>query len=493
MYQQTNIPPGISNVIAISAYDNVMAVKNDGSLVQWGSSAAPATQVPPGVSNLVSIQTKQHTLGLKSDGTVVAWGFNDYGQCNAPAGLSNVVAIGIGFAHSVALRNDGTIVAWGMDAWGQASVPTGLSGVAALSAGANDNLVIATTPGIFISSQPQSILTNVGATVSFSIGASSGVPLNYQWQKSGTNVTGATSSTLTMANAQVSDAGGYAAVISQPSVTVTSSTATLSFFPPPPPSITRQPVSALVLAGSTVTFSASATGALPLSYQWRKNGTNLLGQTGTNLVIVNVQQADAGSYTLLVTNISGSVTSAPAALSIFQSQQYALSPPSTVVSLGGATLPAGLDDVIAIGAGFGQQLAVHSNGTVTCWGSTFLGSSPQPPAGLSNVVAVASCGIHSIALKSDGTVVGWGQSSTPPAGLSNVVAISSGHDHSVALKADGTAVAWGGVSVGPPLHNSNLVAIAAGNSYTLGLCNDGITEATSTAQARRHSRSAMPS
>lgn len=182
--------------------------------------------------------------------------------------------------------------------------------------------------------------------------------------------------------------------------------------------------------------------------------------------------SDAGNYAVVVTNGYGSVTSSPAALTVL-SNTFVLPSPGTVVGLGYA-VPDGLTNVIAIGAGFGQQLAVRNDGTVFCWGSTFLGSSQQPPPGLSNVIAVSSGGIHSMALKSDGTVVGWGQSATPPAGLFGVIAISSGHDHTVALKADGTAVAWGGVQVGPPLYNSNLVSVAAGVNFSLGLRNDGV-------------------
>mgnify|MGYP003342195808 CR=1 FL=1 len=82
-----------------------------------------------------------------------------------------------------------------------------------------------------------------------------------------------------------------------------------------PPSITAQPVGQTVVAGSTATFSVTATGTAPLSYQWFYNGTNLLaGATNTVLALANVQTNQAGSYTVVVTNAYGSVTSAPASL-----------------------------------------------------------------------------------------------------------------------------------------------------------------------------------
>src|SRR5207247_2498452 len=60
------------------------------------------TDVPAGLSNVVALSCGgTHTLALKSDGTVVAWGDNSSGQCNIPNGLTNVIAIAGGGAHSL--------------------------------------------------------------------------------------------------------------------------------------------------------------------------------------------------------------------------------------------------------------------------------------------------------------------------------------------------------------------------------------------------------
>ena len=89
-----------------------------------------------------------------------------------------------------------------------------------------------------------------------------------------------------------------------------------------PPVITTQPTDQAVLEGATGTFTVTATGGLPLSYQWQDNGTNLTdggkiaGSTTTNLVIGNVSAADVGAYTVIVTNIAGAVTSSNALLSL---------------------------------------------------------------------------------------------------------------------------------------------------------------------------------
>jgi len=83
-----------------------------------------------------------------------------------------------------------------------------------------------------------------------------------------------------------------------------------------PPSITLQPVSKTVYAGSTVTFTANATGDGPLGFQWRFNGTNLSNQTTASLTLANVQIARSGSYSLAVNNPAGSALSSNALLTV---------------------------------------------------------------------------------------------------------------------------------------------------------------------------------
>lgn len=82
------------------------------------------------------------------------------------------------------------------------------------------------------------------------------------------------------------------------------------------PAITTQPASVTVEVGATATFTVAATGTLPINYQWRKNGTVVIGATGTSLTLSNVQSADAGAYTVTVTNGFGTVTSSPATLTV---------------------------------------------------------------------------------------------------------------------------------------------------------------------------------
>jgi pectin methylesterase-like acyl-CoA thioesterase/PKD repeat protein len=84
------------------------------------------------------------------------------------------------------------------------------------------------------------------------------------------------------------------------------------------PNILTNPVSVTVTAGVTATFSVAATGVPDPSYQWLMNGTNVINATANNatLVISNALAGDAGLYSVIVSNIAGTVTSSNATLTV---------------------------------------------------------------------------------------------------------------------------------------------------------------------------------
>jgi len=82
---------------------------------------------------------------------------------------------------------------------------------------------------------------------------------------------------------------------------------------PAAPQILAQPVDAVATPGGTVRFTVQ-TSASPASFQWQFNGNDLAGATFTSLTISNVARANAGSYTVAISNSSGRVVSAPARL-----------------------------------------------------------------------------------------------------------------------------------------------------------------------------------
>lgn len=103
-------------------------------------------------------------------------------------------------------------------------------------------------------------------------------------------------------------------------ITIGSATFTINQGAATAVTITTQPTARNVAFGSNVTFTVAATGTAPLSYQWRFNGTNLVngpgvfGATTSTLIVSNVQHARSGNYSVVVSNLRGSVASANAAL-----------------------------------------------------------------------------------------------------------------------------------------------------------------------------------
>ena len=84
-----------------------------------------------------------------------------------------------------------------------------------------------------------------------------------------------------------------------------------------PPGITTQPADQVVDIGFPATFTVTATGTAPLTYQWRFNDADLAGRTGTSLILSNIQPANVGNYTVVVTNASAPpITSRTALLSL---------------------------------------------------------------------------------------------------------------------------------------------------------------------------------
>src|ERR1035437_646270 len=101
-----------------------------------------------------------------------------------------------------------------------------------------------------------------------------------------------------------------------------------------PPAITTQPVSQTLLAGANATFNVVASGSAPLSYQWRFNGGNISGATASGYTKNNVQTASAGSYSVVVTNNSGTATSANAVLTVHMPPTITAQPASVNTGLG---------------------------------------------------------------------------------------------------------------------------------------------------------------
>ncbi|AKC82243.1 hypothetical protein IMCC26134_04675 [Verrucomicrobia bacterium IMCC26134] len=102
------------------------------------------------------------------------------------------------------------------------------------------------------------------------------------------------------------------------------------------PSFATQPQSQGVVAGNSATFTAAATGTPSLLFQWKKNGADISGATSVSYSIPATVASDAGTYTLVVTNSAGSVTSSSATLSVsVAAPALTTQPVSQIVTAGG--------------------------------------------------------------------------------------------------------------------------------------------------------------
>lgn len=161
---------------------------------------------------------------------------------------------------------------------------------------------------------PQDLTVNQGQLIQFTVAASGTGPLAYQWRHAGDDLAGATSATFLKFNAQPADAGVYQVVITNAFGALTSAPVLLVV--QTAPWIAAQPQSLVVAAGDPATFSVTATGVPAPTYQWRFQGVDLPGATGSSYTRTAVQPADVGDYTVVVSNDVGVVVSDAAWLTL---------------------------------------------------------------------------------------------------------------------------------------------------------------------------------
>jgi hypothetical protein len=108
-----------------------------------------------------------------------------------------------------------------------------------------------------------------------------------------------------------------------------------------PPSITMQPASQTVKVGQAATFSVTATGTSPLTYQWKKNGVSISGATSLSYTTPATTSSDNGSkFTAAISNVAGAITSSAAILSVNSPPSITAQPSSQTVTAGNtATFP----------------------------------------------------------------------------------------------------------------------------------------------------------
>ncbi len=186
--------------------------------------------------------------------------------------------------------------------------PDDRSGAGLINALAAVNAV----PGV---TNPSNQTAIAGNDIAFTVTASGSATLTFQWQKNGSNIPNTNSATLNLTQVPIGDDGStYRVIVSNNFGTAVSASATLTVHQAP--SITLQPLSQLVNAGTPATFTVQAVNGV-LSYQWTRNGTPIPGATGTTYTTAPVTLSDDGAvFTCVVSNQFASVPSNPATLTV---------------------------------------------------------------------------------------------------------------------------------------------------------------------------------
>ncbi len=117
---------------------------------------------------------------------------------------------------------------------------------------------------------------------------------------------------------------------------------------PTPPSITTQPAAQNAIAGGTATFSVALASSAGVTYQWKKDDVNIAGATSATLTVNNVSAANAGSYTVVVTNAVGSITSSAATLQLVTASNV-----GRLINMSIRTTAGTGDNTLIVGVGLG--------------------------------------------------------------------------------------------------------------------------------------------
>lgn len=206
-----------------------------------------------------------------------------------------------------------------------------------------------------ITTQPTPISVARGSEAMFAVGATGTEAISYQWFKGGVAITGANAPQLRMAYVGDADTGTYSVEVTNAAGTVASTPARLTVTAAAPgavaPSIQTQPAAVAVTEGNVATFAVGVAGSGPMTFQWRKNGSNIVGATAAAYTIAAVTVADAGTYSVVVGNAVGNTTSQAATLAVAPATGTpVLAPPVIAVPPSGLVVAPGMSGTLGVTA-----------------------------------------------------------------------------------------------------------------------------------------------
>jgi hypothetical protein len=256
--------------------------------------------------------------GFTQTNGTLSFGLNsptDFGQItfSGAATLGGTLAAHLGAGYAPALGDSFAVLNYGNNTPGFTSLSLPPSNVWTNNeANGILTLVAGVQLPVTLTVAPTNSVVPVGSTVTFGVTTTGPLPQGFQWLQNGSAIPGATNATLTLTNLSKSATGAYTVSVNGGSLV----SAPVQVLVLAPPQIVAPPQSQTVSVGSAVQLAATVSGDPTLAYQWLFNGSNLAGATNSSLSFGDVTRLEAGSYVLMVSNLVGVATSAPAFLTV---------------------------------------------------------------------------------------------------------------------------------------------------------------------------------
>jgi len=200
---------------------------------------------------------------------------------------------------------------------------SGLAANFAIAAGGFYCLAITGNGFPIIEVQPLSQSPIITKNATLQVLASGTPQPTFQWQRDGTNLPGATASSLVFINVQPANAGTYRVIVTNSLGFVVSSNAIVTPVGASP-IVVSAPQDRTTICGEGTSFTVAGDGTPPFSYQWQFNGMDQVDATNSTLVLAGVTTNQAGAYTVNITNALGFTNSQPAMLTVFSAALPAL-------------------------------------------------------------------------------------------------------------------------------------------------------------------------
>jgi len=290
-----------------------------------GTTTVTGTTAPVAPGNLTGYRNKVGTpyeFSVTGAGSGGVWGTDVYTDDSSVAraavhagvvrvGETKVVTVTIlagQNAYPASTRNGVSSSSWG--AWG---------GSFSFAGGSGTSGTATAVPVLAVSAASVNVARSIafGSSLVLTVPITGVGPFTYQWFLNGLTIPGATAASYALASVTAANAGAYGVRVANAAgaTTVAAGTVTVAGSSAGVPSFNLQPFNKLVSPGGTFALAASATGS-GISYQWFRNGVSLTGETGSVILRNSANAGDAGNYTVRVSNAAGSLTSAPATVSL---------------------------------------------------------------------------------------------------------------------------------------------------------------------------------